>query len=98
MGAGIVEQFANSPDVNSFGIMTGTSSGVAFPDRPALLVRFQADPDNVAPVFLGSSAATCIWQMAAGTETGWIAANNLNQFFQRAASGTMDYIQWWVQR
>lgn len=97
MGAGIVEQFANSPQDNIFGVMTGTVLGTQFPNQPALMVRFKADPDNVAPIFLGSTP-TCPWQMSAGDDTGWVAAGNLNQFYEKAASGTMDYFQWWVQR
>jgi hypothetical protein len=89
---GIVNDFSQSPKVNSFGTLTGSASAASFPALPCLMVKFKADPANTPVVFLGV-VGNANWPMSAGDDTGWVACNNLNDFAYRN-SGTIHY---WVQ-
>lgn len=91
---GITQDFADSPIINRMGVVTGTSSVLQFPDRPCLMARFKTNPSNAGAMGLGSSVAGAPFYMAAGDDTGWVAAKNLNQFFYVGNGYTVAY---WLQ-
>ena len=106
MGATINEVFANNPMNNLFGVVTGSVTCVAFPEESAKLLRFKADPDNNNVFKLGAvGTGDCLWPMSAGDDTGWIAPPciegnlaGLHSYKHSNASGTMDYLYYWIQR
>ena len=76
--AGINALFSNNPLFNDFGVSTGTSSWTQFPSGTAKLLRFKANPANVGyfelEAFDAASGYDAPWPLAAGDDTGWIAA------------------------
>ena len=84
--------------VNAFGIITGTSV-TQFPDIDCQLARLVAYSSNIGSFFVGNAASTdrCVWELDAGYDTGWFGIDNLNNLWYRSASGTVDYLVYWVQ-
>ena len=93
----INEQFSVVPVNNVFGTITGSVTAVQVAQGNCKLLRFKADPANSGVFLLGSSANTP-WPMSAGDDTGWLAASDLDVFWHSNASGTMDYLHYWLQR
>ena len=89
--------FSVSPDDNTFGTVTGSASAVRFPDLSGLMVRFKARSSNPGSFFLGNSSGNCVYELDAGDDTGWVATNQLNNFWYRSPSGTLDYLNYWLQ-
>lgn len=89
--------FSVSPDDNIFGVVTGSASAVQFPDVTGLMVRFKARSSNPGSFFIGNVATNCVYEIDAGDDTGWVAANKLNYFWHRAPSGTLDLLYYWMQ-
>jgi hypothetical protein len=106
MGATIKEIFSGNPDNNLIGVVTGSVTCVAFPAQSAKLLRFKADPGNVGVHKLGVvGTGECLWPMAAGDDTGWIAPPyiegnlaGLNSYKHSNASGSVDFLYYWIQR
>jgi hypothetical protein len=106
MGAGINEAFADNPQENIFGLMTGSATRVVFPSGSAKLLRFKASPQNTGNVLLGAAnQATCTWPLAPGDDTGWIAPpsydgnlGGLNSYAYQSPSGTAERVYYWIQR
>jgi hypothetical protein len=85
------------PRGHVFGVVTGTTSGVQFPDQLCQMFRVKAGEDNSGVVFIGGSVSTCNFPLGAGDDTGWIVAENLNSLYYRVSTGT-NYAHWWTQR
>jgi len=107
MGAGINEQFSDNPMYNIFGTVTGTVTCTQFPSGSAKLLRFKADPDNEGNFLLGAfgSGEGCVWPMAAGDDTGWIAPPTfdynlagLQNYTYQNLSGTSELLYYWIQK
>jgi hypothetical protein len=94
---GVIMGLDYIPRMSVFGLVTGTTSGVQFPDQPCYMFRVKAGEDNSDTVFIGGSVNTCTYPLGAGDETGWVEAENLNSLYYRVATGT-NYVHWWVQR
>ena len=95
--ASINEQFSAVPLGNVFGTITGTVTAAQFPEAPCKLLRLKAGPAN-SGVFLLGSSANPPWPMSAGDDTGWVAAEDMSTFWGGSASGSMDYLYYWLQR
>lgn len=93
----INQTFSDSPTDNIFGIVTGSATGIQFPDVQGLMVRFKARSTNVGSFFLGNGQNNCTFELDAGDDTGWVATNNLNLFWYRSPSGTLDHLYYWMQ-
>src|SRR5512139_936095 len=84
---------------NVFGIITGTSVQ-PFPDIPCSLANLKAYASNIGSFKIGHQSGTsqCVWELDAGQETGWFGIHNLNELWRSNASGTSDYLVYWVQK
>ena len=108
MGATINEVFANNPQFNWMGVVSGSSTYVNFPSGTAKLLRFKAHPDNetIFELVEDGGADDGRWPMAAGDDTGWIAPpssdgnlRGLESFKYRDTSGSStNYLHFWVQK
>ena len=108
--AGINAQFSDNPQLNDFGISTGTASWTQFPSGTAKLLRFKANPLNEGTfeleAFDAASGYDAPWPMAAGDDTGWIAPptsdgnlRGIHNYVYRDTSGsTSNYLHWWIQK
>jgi len=94
----IVNQFANDPKVNEFITVTGTNDVIVqMPSGTALMMRFKTHPNNSGTFSLGDNQAEADWPMSAGDDTGWIAANNLENYWYSGGGG-FDQMIAWLQR
>lgn len=108
MGATIEEVFANNPQMNVFGVVSGTSSYVQFPSGTAKLLRFKAHPDNetIFEIVEFGGKDDGRWPMSAGDDTGWIAPptgdgnlRGIHNYKYRDTSGSSsNYLHWWIQK
>lgn len=102
MGAGIKAQFSDVFPYDEFGVITGTVGPTRFSNIGCGLARFKAFANNVGLFTFGNTSGTSSsmlpWQLAAGEETGWFATDNLNRFWYKVPSGTMDKLSYWIQR
>ena len=105
MGATIKEVFSGNPMYNDIGVVTGSVTCVQFPSGTAMLVRFKADPDNEGNFLLGAGDGDCLWPMAAGDDTGWVAPPyiegdlaGLHSYKHQALSGTGERLYYWIQK
>jgi hypothetical protein len=103
---GINEVFADNPQYNIFGLITGSVTEIPFPSGSCKLVRFKADPDNLGTFFIGTwGANNCVWPLAPGDDTGWVAppsadgnTRGLGSYSVITPSGTSERIYYWMQR
>lgn len=93
----ITSDFSVSPDDNTFGTVTGSASAVRFPSYEGLMVRFKARSTNVGSFFLGNGSNNCVYEIDAGDDTGWVATNQLDLFWYRSPSGSLDILNYWLQ-
>ena len=99
MGSTIKEQFTDSLFFDVFGIVTGSVTSTQFADNPCGMVRFKADSANVNAFKLGKvGAGFTAFPLYAGDDTGWVSTSNLDRYIHSDASGTMDYLYWWLQK
>ena len=103
MGAGIKAQFSDNYPNDEFLVITGTVGPTRFPNIGCGLARFKAQAANAGIFTFGSSSGTTTnlpWQMKADYDTGWFAVgnNNLNTYWYKDPSGTMDKIAVWLQK
>ena len=104
MGAGIKAQFSDNFPYDEFQVVTGTVGATQFPNIGCGLGRFKAHPANPGVFSFGSnsgtSAAYLPWLLSAGDDTGWFAVGgqNLNTYWYKAPSGSMDKISYWLQK
>ncbi len=100
MGATIKEQYAEgSLNFDKFGVITGSVSAVQMYDEPCSMVRFKADVDNSGPFLLGEAGSGLTsFPMAAGDDTGWVSTSNLDRYNHSSASGTYNYLLYWLQK
>ena len=84
---------------NVFGIITGTTV-TQFPDVPCQQARLMAYSANIGSFFIGNGVATglCVWELDAGEDTGWFGTDNLNNLYYKNASGTSDFLAYWINR
>lgn len=88
-----------SPDNEAFGVITGTFNLTRFPNVPGKQFRLKTFSGNTGSIFIGNLRSTgsyprLPWQMAAGADTDWFSADNLNQYFMAGSSGSC-YISYW---
>jgi hypothetical protein len=90
---------SNPFENNDFGIITGTVV-TQFPNVECQLARFMAYSSNIGSFFIGNAASPnlCVWELDAGYDTGWFGVDNLNNLWYRSASGTVDYLAYWIQK
>lgn len=93
----INQQFSDSPTDNIFGTVTGSATGIQFPNVEGLMARFKTRSINVGSFFLGNGQNNCVFELDAGDDTGWVAINNLNLLWYRNPSGTLDHLNYWMQ-
>jgi hypothetical protein len=83
---------------------SATLTSVVLPTVTAKFVRLKARSANAGSVYVGltgvtkgdgSVDTTSGLELAAGDDTGWVPATNLNTFF-RAADNATDSILYWV--
>lgn len=99
----IKSQFSGNFPYDEFLVITGTTGPTRFPNIDCGLARFKAHASNVGIFTFGSTSGTTAnlpWQMKADNDTGWFAVggNNLNTYWYKDASGTMDRITVWLQK
>lgn len=101
--SGIKAQFSDNFPTDIFNVATGTVGATRFPNIGCGLARFKAHPSNSGLISFGSnsgtSAAHLPWILSAGDDTGWfpVGNNNLNTYWYKAPSGTMDKLLYWLQ-
>jgi len=102
--AGIKAQFSDNFPYDEFQVVTGTVGATQFPNIGCGLGRFKAHPANSGVFSFGSnsgtSAAYLPWLLSAGDDTGWFAVGNqnLNTYWYKDPSGTMDKVSVWLQK
>lgn len=102
--SGIKAQFSDNFPTDIFGVVTGTAGAVQFPNIGCGLARFKAQSTNSGLFSIGhnsgTSAAFLSWMFSAGDDTGWFAVggNNLNTYWYKAPSGSMDRLSFWLQK
>lgn len=82
---------------NRFGVVTGTASATRFPTGTAQIARFKAHPSNIGTFFVGDEPTSTLFPIDAGDDTGWFSIDNLNKLYYNNASGSSDYLYWWLQ-
>lgn len=87
------------PDSEGFGVITGTFNLTRLPNIPGKVFRLKAFSGNTGSIFISNirstgSAPRLPWQLAAGADTDWFAAENLNQYFIAGSSGSC-YLSYW---
>lgn len=96
----IREQFSDPFPRNTFGIITGTFLLSQLPNIPGKIFRLKARSGNNYSIFIGSQTSTgsltLPFELSGGEDTGWFSANNLNELYQRGASGSQ-YLAYWAQ-
>ena len=108
MGATINEVFANNPQFNWIGVVTGTASYTQFPSGTAKLLRFKAHPSNegIFEIVEVGGADDGHWPMSPGDDTGWIAPptgdgnwRGMHNYKYRDTSGSStNYLHFWLQK
>jgi hypothetical protein len=77
---------------NSFGVVTGTSTALAFPSINSRQLRIKNHPAGVIGFIGAYGSAT--YPLASGDDTGWFEENNSGEIFYR---GTGAYFSYWLQ-
>ena len=95
--AGINEMFSSVCIYDEFGVVTGSIAEIQFPTGTCKMVRFKSAPGNSSEVFLLGNEFGCLFPMAAGDDTGWIATSNINRYYYSNVSGAAEYLYWWLQ-
>ena len=101
MGSSVKDQFADGAlQFDKFGTVTGSSStGTQFGSDPCSMVRFNAHPSNEGIFMLGEAGSGLApFPMSAGDDTGWVSTSNVNRYLQANASGSTDYLLYWLQK
>ena len=101
MGSSVKDQFADGAlQFDKFGTVTGSSStGTQFGSDPCAMVRFKAHPDNDGIFLLGEAGSGLTsFPMSAGDDTGWVSTSNVNRYMQANASGSSDFLLYWLQK
>lgn len=101
MGAGIKVEFSDVFPYDEFLVITGTVGPTRMPNIGCGLARFKALPDNAGSFTFGHQSGTASmlpWRLGAGEDTGWFATSNLNRFWYKSPSGTMDKLSVWLQK
>lgn len=83
---------------NIFGVVTGSASALQFPSEPAIQAKLSARAGNLSIVNVGNAVDNAVFEIQAGETTEWFEIDNLNELWYSSASGTADYIVWWIQR
>lgn len=94
----IQQQFASSNLQQEIGLVTGSASALQFPNRACVMLRLKAKSSNNAAFFVGTKSSEQLWELAPGDDTGWVTSQNLNQFYFKSVSGSMDGLAYWLQR
>lgn len=81
---------------NSIGVVTGTATAIQFPNFATERLRFKANPANTETIYIGTSEVN-MWPLAAGDDTGWILADNFNDYWHKGGTGTVNHLHYWVQ-
>jgi len=95
MGATVNEQFSHNPKQREIGLVTGTVSATQFPDKPVKMLRLKANEGNSGLFVLGDNGNNQFFELGAGDDTGWIPANNMNEYWYSDVSGTLDHLNYW---
>ena len=82
----------NEPIFSGFGIVTGTSSALAFPATDFQWARIKVVPSGVVG-YIGNYG-TANFPLAAGDDTGWFSGSDMSEFYYR---GTGSYFSYWWQ-
>lgn len=82
--------------VTDIKLFSGTTA-TQFPDIPAKLARFKPWSSNIGSFFIGESANDLFYELDAGDDTEWVNISNLNQFWFKGVSGTVDKLAVWLQ-
>jgi hypothetical protein len=88
-----------NPLRNVFERVTGSAVALQFPTGTlsCLQARLQAHPDNSGVFFIGTDGIQT-WALDAGQETSWFLINDLAELYHINPSGTIDYLNIWLQR
>jgi hypothetical protein len=85
-------------NTNIFGTVTGTLTGVQFPNVPCSVARLHAFAANTSPFYIGHSSTIYPYELSAGDDTGWFSIGNLNTLYGQAPSGTNAKVAYWIQK
>lgn len=101
--SGIKSQFSDNFPYDYFFVVTGTTGGTQFPSIACGLARMKALSSNSGIFTLGhrsGTSTTLPWPLSAGDDTGWFAVgnNNLNTYWYKGLSGSMDKVAVWLQQ
>jgi hypothetical protein len=91
----IDEQMSGNPKAVDIGRVTGSATCTQFPDRPIKTIRFKAGEENVGIFLIGSRSNECYFPLGAGDDSGWIPANNMNEYYYSDVSGSLDHLNYW---
>jgi len=83
---------------DEMGVITGSVTAVQFPTGTCGAIRFKADVDNVGTFNLGHDVNNCSFPMRAGDDTGWAQTTDTNRYWHSNASGSVDYLYFWLQK
>lgn len=100
MGAGYQAFYSDVFPYDDIGIVSGTVGSTNFPDVGCGLVRFKGLSTNIGTFFISNVSGTASqgYPIRAGEDSGWIATSNLNRFWFKNGSGTVDKLAYWLQR
>ena len=80
------EDFSSVSRHNVIGLVTGSVNITQFFTGSCTMIRFKAYPGNSGDFFLGSfrdGGNEALFVLDAGDDTGWVPANDINQFTYR---------------
>ena len=96
--ASINEQFSVVPWNNLFGLVSGSVSAIPFPTNICKLIRIKAHTDNDAPFYIGDDPTRMYWELNPNDDTGWVALDHVERLYYQNASGTTQYLTYWLQK
>lgn len=80
------------PKNNSFGIVTGTATALAFPESRADWARIRNDPNGTLG-YIGTYGGAS-YPLDVGDDTGWFSLNNMSDLYYK---GTGTHFSYWFQ-
>ena len=88
------------------GEVAGSATAAVFPTIPCQMVMFKAVDSNAGNVYIGTSDVTVVtaatnttagWVLAAGQESGWIPADNMDKLYRICDNAGDDVVYMAVQ-
>lgn len=93
----IRHQFSDSLMFDEFFVVTGSATAIQFMTGTVGMMRMKADIDNEGVFRIGNRADSCLYPLNAGDDTGWVSTSDMNRYWHQNASGSSDYLYYWVQ-